>query len=397
MKKILCALLILFGCRIAHAAQIVATVNDEPISSYDVDARAKLIAVQRAEYLNNKRKAQYVKEALDLIIDEKVKMIEAKKRGFSTTDSEINQAIARLEEQNRLKPGGMKAMLEKNGVPIDVLKNQLQTDLMWVQFVQKQSENMPAILPVEIAKKKQELRKKLREEEFFVFEILVPGIKEAEECYAALRSGEAFDTIALKYSKAPSKENGGEVGWIKPDHYSAEITQVLRASNIGDLSAPLKIKDGYLILLLQDKKTPVYTDAISIWELAQMAISPQEVSQYETALQALNSCEAFMSFAKEHAIPESIRNGMVSPDQMPNELKEILSKGQLKTVIGPVKMQNADVFFMKCGIQTKQILPSDDMIKNQIENEKMELLSEKLLRNAKRYVVIEKKTGKGGK
>ena len=39
----------------AWSGEIVAVVNDEPISSYDVEARAKLIAVQRASYLSNQK------------------------------------------------------------------------------------------------------------------------------------------------------------------------------------------------------------------------------------------------------------------------------------------------------------------------------------------------------
>ena len=390
LKYGLILLILLFGYS-AQAGQIVATVNDEPISSFDVEARAKLIAVQRAEYLNNKRKAQYIKEALDLIIDEKVKNIEAKKYGFTVTDTDVAQAIAHLEKQNNLKPGEMKTMLAKNGVPIEVLQNQLKTDLLWLQVIQKQHDTTMTVLPAEIEKKKQELRAKLKEEEFYVFEILISGKKEAEQCYKELRSGTPFDKVVAKYSKAPTKDVGGEVGWIKPNHYSKEITAVLRQLNIGDLSAPLKTKNGYLILLLQDKKTPLYSDSVTLWELAQMAMPTKEAVQFEKELTALNTCASFLDFANAHAIKESVKSGLVAPDQLPSELKEILSKEPVKIAIGPVRTQDADVFFMKCAIRTKKVLPDDDIIKAQIENDKMEALSQKLLRNAKRFVVIERK------
>ncbi len=390
LKYGLILLILIFGYN-AQAGQIVATVNDEPISSFDVEARAKLIAVQRAEYLNNKRKAQYVKEALDLIIDEKVKNIEAQKNGFTVNDADIDQAIAHLEKQNNLKPGEMKTMLAKNGVPIDVLKNQLKTDLLWLQVIQKQQEGALTASSAEIEKKKQELRSKLKEEEFFVYEILISGKKEAEKCYQELQKGTPFDKVVAKYSKAPSKETGGEVGWIKPNYYSKEITAVLRQLNIGDLSAPLKTKNGYLILLLQDKKTPIYSDSITLWELAQMAMSTKEAVSFEKELTALNSCESFLNFANNHAIKESIKSGLVAPDQLPSELKDILSKEPIKTAIGPVRTKDSDVFFMKCAVRSKRVLPDDEVIKAQIENDKMEALSEKLLRNAKRFVVIERK------
>ena len=46
---------------------------------------------------------------------------------------------------------------------------------------------------------------------------------------------------------------------------------------------------------------------------------------------------------------------------------------------------------MKCAMTQKKILPEDDDIKMQIETEKMEALSDKILRNAKRFAVIERK------
>ena len=390
-KFLILCLVMVFGSFSVKAGEIVATVNDEPISKYDVEARAKLIAVQKSEYLTNKRKAQYVGEALDALIDEKVKIDMAKKRGFSVSQSEIDGAIAHLEKQNGLKSGEMVKMLAKNGVPVEILKNQIQADLLWIQVLQKHRSSVTDATKVEIEKKKNELRQKLREEEFFVFEILVPTKTEAEKCYNELLSGTPFDIVTKKYSTSDTKENGGEVGWVKTDYYGKEISAVLRQMNMGDLSVPLKTKKGYLLLLLQDKKTPILSDNITIWELAQMAIPTKEAIHYEKQLSHLSDCKSFKDFAKKYAIPESVKSGMMSPEQLPTELKDVLSKEKVKTVIGPVRTPEADLFFMKCGITQKKILPEDEEIKMQIETEKMEMLSDKILRSAKRFAVIERK------
>lgn len=375
----------------AWSGEIVAVVNDEPISSYDVEARAKLIAVQRASYLSNQKKAQYVQEALDSIIDDKVKVAEAEKNHFSVSEKEIDAAVRHLEEQNGMKPGSMGSMLEKNGVPLRILRDQIRADLMWVQVLQKQGGVISEITPAEIEKKKNELRAKLREEEFFVFEILVPKKEDAEKCYVELQKGLAFDEAAKKYSKAKTARNGGEVGWVKNNHYSKAVTDVLRQLNPGDLSAPLKTQNGYLLLLLQDKKTPILSDTVTVWSLAQMAMPTTQAVQFEKELSQIKTCEDFMAFGKKYAIAESVKSGAVSPEQLPIELKDILAKESLKTVIGPVRTQDIDIFFMKCNVEDKKILPDDAILKAQIENEKMEVLSDKVLKSVKRYAVIEYK------
>ncbi len=375
----------------AFGGEIVAVVNDEPISSYDVEARAKLIAVQRAEYLSDKRKAQYIKEALEDVIDDKVKIKEAHRHRFQVAEKEIKEAIAHLEKQNGLKAGEMKNMLAKNGIPLRVLEEQIEADLLWVQVIQRQKGGIAAVTPAEIEKKKDDLRAKLREEEFHVFEILVPDKAMAEKCYAELQKGVPFDTVVKKYSKASSAKNGGEVGWIGINHYSEAITEVLRQMNMGDLSVPLKTKKGYLLVLLQDKKVPIMKDTVPVWELAQMAMPTREAVQYEKQLTKLKDCASFTDFARKYAIPESVKSGAVSPDQLPAELKDILTKHSVKEMVGPVRTQDTDIFFMKCAVTEKNVLPSDDFIVAQIENEKMEALSDKILRNAKRFSVIEYK------
>ena len=373
------------------AGQIVAIVNDEPISRYDVEARAKLIAVQRAEYLSDKRKAQYVKEALDDVIDDKIKIAEAKRYNLTVTDKEVAQAIAHLEQQNGLAAGKMKNMLAKNGVPLRILEEQITADLMWVQVLQRRQGGTPSISQAEIDKKKSQLRQKLREEEFFVFEILVPKKEDAEKCYAELQKGVEFDQVVQKYSRSETAKTGGEVGWIKNNYYSPEITAVLRQMNIGDLSVPLKTDKGYLLVLLQDVKKPILTDTIDIWEMAQMAMPTRQAIQFEKEITALKTCKSFSDFAQKYAIPESVKTGAVSPEQLPSELKEILQPQPVQKLVGPIRAQDTDIFFMKCSVSKKNVLPDDDIIKTQIENDKMEALSEKLLKNAKRFVVVEYK------
>lgn len=387
---------LLLGCILwiaqpVFGGEIVAIVNDEPISSYDVEARAKLIAIQKAQYLNNKRKAQYVEEALNAIIDDKIKITEANRSGFSVKESEIEDAISHLEQQNGLKSGEMVKMLAKNGVPVRILKDQIRADLMWIQVLQKQRTAISEATPAEIENKKKELRKELQKEEFYVFEILVPSKEIAEKCYKEILKGTDFDKVVAKYSIASSKETGGEVGWVDSKHYGKEITGVLRQLSAGEISVPLKTKQGYLLLLVQDRKLPITEDFVTIWELAQMAIPTEHAVKLEKQLIALNNCDKFLKFAKKYAIAESIKSGMMAPNQLPEELFGILKSHSTKSVVGPVRTADTDIFFMKCDIIKKQVLPEDSQIKMQIENEKMESLSDKILRNAKRFAVIERK------
>ncbi len=390
MKLFIFICLLFIHCT-CNGAQIIAKVNDHPISVFDATARAKLISIQNSTPLTKEKKKEYIQSALNSLIDDQVKISEAKRNGFSVNDKEIKDAIAHLETQNGMKKGEMQKMLQKNNIPLSILEEQIRADLMWLQVLQKNRRSLHQPTQSEIEHLKTKLRNELKEEGFYVAEMLVSNKKDAEECYQQLNKGVPFQDLAKKYSIAPSAKKGGEVGWIEQNKYTKEIFEVLKQMGPGDVSTPLKTANGYLILLVVDRKYAITTETIPVWELAQMALPANKTSALGDTINKLNSCDSFTNFAKDIAIKESVKSGMISPQQLPRELKSILEDAKLKKVIGPIQTPDADLFFMKCQIINKKVIPDDSELKMRLEAQAMEGLSEKLLKNAKRFTVIEMK------
>lgn len=390
MKYFICLLLFMWSS-VSYAGEIIATVNDEPISSFDVDMRARLMNLQKG--ITSPMNKQMKKQILNALIDEKIKVQYAQKNGIVVRDEDVQNAIAHLEQQNGMKKGQLVRVLKQNNVPLDFLKDQIRSDLMWLQLVQRQKQNIQPVQPAEISARKNKIRRSLREEGYLLAEILIPNETEALKCEEEIRSGKiAFDQAARQYSKAPSASRGGQIGWVKKNHYESVVQPILEQMVPGQLSRPIETKNGFLILAMLDKKKALTGDTIQIWELVQQALTPDKtVALMPTIIGDLHSCRDFMTFARKEAIPESIQKGMVSPDQLPPELKDLLSPADANTVIGPLQMNGANVFFMKCSVSQKNVLPSDDEIRTQIELERLEHLSDKILENAKRFVVVEYK------
>ena len=290
-----------------------------------------------------------------------------------------------------MKKGEMGKMLQKNNIPMSVLEKQIRADLMWLQVLQKNKRSLHQPTQTEIDQLKSKLKNELKEEGFYVAEMLIKDQKEAEECYRLLHQGNSFQDLAKKYSIADTNIKGGEVGWIENNRYSKEIYDVLKQMGPGDVSTPLKTPKGYLIVLVVDRKYAITTETIPVWELAQMALLANKTSALGDTINKLNSCDAFLSFAKDIAIKDSVKSGMISPQQLPRELKNILQDAQTKKVIGPIQTPDSDLFFMKCQIINKKVIPEDSELKMRLESKAMEELSAKLLRNAKRFTVIEMK------
>ena len=85
------AVLALLGCGTpSHAQTVAVMVNGEPITNYDIEQRSKL------DFLTSHKPAVR-QDVINELIDEKVKIKEAKKFGIDPTSSDIDSSLRRDE------------------------------------------------------------------------------------------------------------------------------------------------------------------------------------------------------------------------------------------------------------------------------------------------------------
>ena len=61
-----------------------------------------------------------------------------------------------------------------------------------------------------------------------------------------------FKSAANIYSISESSKFGGELGWIKSNQLSNKILDILTDLSIDEISEPIKIPNGYMILKIND-------------------------------------------------------------------------------------------------------------------------------------------------
>ncbi|MBD5400564.1 hypothetical protein HDR61_02365 [bacterium] len=89
IKRLYLALLIL-GAGAAHAASVVATVGDTPITDTDITARVQLMARQGKTSTDNRR------VALQNIIDDNIKVAYAQNFGAVPSDTDVEKEIKKM-------------------------------------------------------------------------------------------------------------------------------------------------------------------------------------------------------------------------------------------------------------------------------------------------------------
>jgi peptidyl-prolyl cis-trans isomerase SurA len=131
-RKLMAATFLIFAAVIpattAGAQQIVVIVNGEPITALDVDQRSKLSQLST-------HKVPARQEVLDELINERLKLKEAKRFGLEVSASEVDTAYASMAGRMRFTADQLTQQLARSGVNAATLKGRIKADLAWSQIV----------------------------------------------------------------------------------------------------------------------------------------------------------------------------------------------------------------------------------------------------------------------
>jgi peptidyl-prolyl cis-trans isomerase SurA len=123
---VICAGLMLPGA--ATAQQIIVVVNGEPITALDIEQRSKLDQLST-------HKVPTRQEVLEELINDVLKVKEAKKWTLEYSDSEIDSAYGNMASRMRLTPDQLTQLLAKSGVKAETLKRRIRADMVWPALV----------------------------------------------------------------------------------------------------------------------------------------------------------------------------------------------------------------------------------------------------------------------
>jgi peptidyl-prolyl cis-trans isomerase SurA len=113
----------------ARAQNAVVVVNGDPITNFDIEQRQKLMG------LSGGGKAHSRQEALEELINDRVKIKEGKKFSLDLSNSELEVQYASVAARMRLTHEQLDKVLEGRGIRPMTLKSRLKADYIWSQLV----------------------------------------------------------------------------------------------------------------------------------------------------------------------------------------------------------------------------------------------------------------------
>jgi peptidyl-prolyl cis-trans isomerase SurA len=162
LAALLCAFYIL-DCNqnSARAADqgIVATVNDIPITSFDIDQRLRLLEILGRKQEGNDARSK----ALHMMIDEVIKIAEGTKYKVNASDKEIDAQMGRLAKGLNTDEAGLRAKLQTQGIAVASLKQYVAAQISFARILGGKYQVKVKVEPAEVDKKFAEVKQNLEQ------------------------------------------------------------------------------------------------------------------------------------------------------------------------------------------------------------------------------------------
>ncbi len=242
----------------ANEVKILAKVNNNIITNIDVKKEYNYLITLNTS-LKEIDKQQVLQYAKDSLIKEKIKEIEILKiyelnKKNKTVDLMIENILENLGFNSKIE---FENYLENNNLTLNEVYKKIEIEAVWNQMIYTKFKDKLFIDEDELKKKISKDRNKI--ENLLLSEIIVPLKNKNEinlkydEIVKSINSI-GFKETVIKFSISNSKNNSGLLGWVDKNTLSNKIQNQLQDLDIGEITKPILISSGIMILKLEDKK-----------------------------------------------------------------------------------------------------------------------------------------------
>ncbi|HOD51489.1 MAG TPA: peptidylprolyl isomerase [Candidatus Hydrogenedentes bacterium] len=252
--------------------QILATVDTEAILLSEVmmeiaPGLAELQASSADQASFGRAADKLIREALDQAIETKILLREAVRTGIEFDEERVDERLQEMRKRYD-SPEQFNKELEASGETLGDLRVRIRKQtLARAMAVRKQNEFEKEVVVSEsdVAQYFEDHEKEFsRPERVRVSQVYLPASNDAneratvkarmEEILSELKQGGDFAAVAKAYSKEPSAEQGGVIGWV----VRGDLVQVLEEAAftlpVGGISEVLESPGGFHILKVEERQ-----------------------------------------------------------------------------------------------------------------------------------------------
>ncbi len=248
------------------ASAIAAVVEGCPITTRDVDQRAKLMMLSSGGRLTPAMAEQLKSQALRDLVEETLKLLEASSYDMELSEQEVSQEITAIAGQSGLTLPQFEEVLSSQGIALESMRSQVRASILWPQLVRGRFGSNINVSDNEVQRTYERMRDDATKEQFLVSEICIPVAdpNQAKAYYEGglqlieqMRRGVPFAVVAQQFSACPSAAAGGDIGWVRSGELASELDDALKALPAGAVTNPIPSEGAFMIMAVRDKRQAV--------------------------------------------------------------------------------------------------------------------------------------------
>ncbi len=250
---------------------IVAVVNQELVTNGELQARIARIREEAARSNTPlPPPAELRKQVLDVLIDERVLVTNAREIGPKIDEAELDRAVANVAVQNQMTLPQLRARLQQQGLAYSTFRNNVKDQMLVERVREHEVNDRIKITDAEIdALIAQRRAASGNVPQLNIQQILIPvpdgasaaQVQErkavADAAFARVKAGEDFGTVARQVSEDGNKAEGGVIGMRPADRLPDVFVDAVKNLKPGEVSPTLlRSGAGFHVLKLVARQEP---------------------------------------------------------------------------------------------------------------------------------------------
>ncbi len=284
-------------------------------------------------------------QVLERLIMRELQIQRALQTGIRVSDSDIDQALVNLAQQNGITLQQMRQVIENDGEDFSEFRRNIGDELMTERLRQRIVSSMDPISDTEIDIML--TSEDVMGGEYNVSHIMV-GLQdgstpaqikvaqdEADDIYERLSIGLDFASAAISYSDGQEALEGGLVGWRDLNSVPAFFADALRDLGPGEFTQPIRSPAGFHIIKVNDYReqrqvvVKEYHARHIMVEIDELMTPRLAMDQIIEIKQKLDDGEDFAELAKEYSDDNATANiggdmGWFPPDAFGDRVYQTL-------------------------------------------------------------------------
>ena len=394
------------------AIEIVAKVNGQPITNYDLTQRVNFLASVTNIKLNDSNRQRIEIDALQMLIDEKLKLAAAQEIDPNIASRSLAMARDLIDSSFQQNNKNGFEVLRELKLDTASIQQKFVTDLAWASFIQAKFSNklgdVDAKIDAELARRLEDATKpQIRVSEL----VLVPEpsrplqdtLRLANEIVSAVTQGANFSAIAQQYSVAGSAQNGGRLGWLSTSQLPQNISNALDKIDVGAVTPPIQ-QDGAILLFQKNgerKNGQADPSQDRIWltrALLPLAAAAANADRLEAAARlerdtaGISNCPDLLKLHDSYGSRMQGRLDNIIVGSLAPQMLTLVNELQPGVASAPLSFSEGIAVFMLCKREKAKIdLPSRADVERAIVEKLFGSLGERYLLRLRRAASIERR------